>query len=794
MPAPYLSYWYRADITLKNKIDFTTVTYALTSRPPFSEAFGVIDDYFPILKSIRNIGTRMDQFLPRSATGTVNIINTAGSFGFERRFSDLFDRYTPIDQTIKLYYADTTYNANSPAGSGEWTQFWESKVISYRLTTGSLAEIQLTLASDLIPRKPTVFIIDSTNTPSAPQEALGKALPILFGSDVQCKGIRVSADGSATPRYASATTLSNQFVASGLNSILVKGRDGNYIEVADGGATTASIDVAANFLLNTSSTVGHFGTTTNAFNEICYRIYADPQNYLITHVRWKGKGIATGGAVYTGRLICTIYEEDPVTGLPGESLGTAYRDKSDFNPELNSTTEFDVDFVFQRPIPLDGNKRYQYGIQETVDASGDPYKFSWKVYEDNIATSDYRTVLVNDKICGFGGPVGHFYKLTTTFLNPNVKFYAVKFDQGTQAPGTLTESATGYSYWYYDLTQQTAISGIDNPSLDDLDLIFNHGGFKDDGSGTITGSAGSFITNPVHALKLLSYEWNGSTWASAKYNFSKFSATHAPLASTSSVYYRKITGRTRGRVLLRELVQEICRNAGLRVVQYNNATTPLAVWAWGTNQSATVTITDEDASIIDITQEGSEKIINLVEMYYANRLNDLDITKGSATGQFKDYLKSKKGYYLTAGDTLAAELSTISTQLFGPRYLADPTFDFIDDEDSANAIYRFFASVYGIPHLNVRFEIPLFKYSSLESLDVVNLVHPDMPSFFGTTSNAKNPTYSTDDVSVTTGHYFKRAKSYRVLIEDIQRDLEAEDYPKMIISARVLNNYPKDPT
>ena len=109
-------------------------------------------------------------------------------------------------------------------------------------------------------------------------------------------------------------------------------------------------------------------------------------------------------------------------------------------------------------------------------------------------------------------------------------------------------------------------------------------------------------------------------------------------------------------------------------------------------------------------------------------------------------------------------------------------------------MYRFFASVYAHPHNFVRFEVPLFKYSTLDILDVINLVHPDLPAFHGTSSNAKNPTYGTDDVPVNVGNYWKRAKSYRAIIEGKQIDMDRDDFPTLLVTARILNNYPKDPT
>ena len=92
------------------------------------------------------------------------------------------------------------------------------------------------------------------------------------------------------------------------------------------------------------------------------------------------------------------------------------------------------------------------------------------------------------------------------------------------------------------------------------------------------------------------------------------------------------------------------------------------------------------------------------------------------------------------------------------------------------------------------FQLPLVDYYAVDLMDIVTLVHPDLPAHFGTSSNAKLPTVSGEDEEITLGHYFKRAKPYRVQIESRTINFNLDSFPTVTFEARLLDNYPNDPT
>lgn len=109
-------------------------------------------------------------------------------------------------------------------------------------------------------------------------------------------------------------------------------------------------------------------------------------------------------------------------------------------------------------------------------------------------------------------------------------------------------------------------------------------------------------------------------------------------------------------------------------------------------------------------------------------------------------------------------------------------------------VAEFLATTYALPHTFVTIELPFFDYTSLDMMDVITVTHPDLPAYFGTTSNAKLPTYNNTETPISQGHYWKRAQSYRMQIEAKEMAFNIDGYPTLRLTCRVLDNYPKDPT
>ena len=139
-------------------------------------------------------------------------------------------------------------------------------------------------------------------------------------------------------------------------------------------------------------------------------------------------------------------------------------------------------------------------------------------------------------------------------------------------------------------------------------------------------------------------------------------------------------------------------------------------------------------------------------------------------------------------------ISTLSESLYGRRELNDRVFDLINDDDSASAVGKYLLSIFRDPQWYVTFRVPFFKYNSLDLFDVVELIDPEMPAHFGTSSAAKPWTYGGSDMDINLAHYWKRAKRYRVQLEGKEVLWSIGQFPTLKLTARILPNNGIDPT
>src|SRR4051812_14464143 len=104
--APSFNYTYRIDLTVAAYVSgsVSTTTYAFVSKSLKDISSG--STYWPILKSVGNITLAAGELIPTLSIGGFGIDNTIGSFGANRKFSDVLERYTPIEQTVTIYVSE----------------------------------------------------------------------------------------------------------------------------------------------------------------------------------------------------------------------------------------------------------------------------------------------------------------------------------------------------------------------------------------------------------------------------------------------------------------------------------------------------------------------------------------------------------------------------------------------------------------------------------------------------------------------------------------------------------------
>lgn len=753
----------------------------------------IIDDvnyveYKPILLGVSGIGTQQDVYTPQSSSGNLVIDNRPGSYSYEKRLSDLFITYNPIGSLVKIYAGQS-----SPTGTFDpltgWSQVYQSFCTSWTLSNDT---IQLAFATDPIPRRYVTKLIDITNFPNAIAGSLGKSLPIVFGSSVQVPGVLVAAQSDTSPEYAYATTLADDYVMGTPTQFSVKLDSPFNAVYADYGRVVSASGINTATDSDNSAVAAAAPVYYNTARAQAQRVTVTSNERLWTHVLMRFKGKSSGGwdCDSSGRI--SIWWS-PNQIMPQQEIAYGEFDKIDYRASFRGAADFDIEVSLNKPV-WTGSGYYFLAFSQTVDESKNAG--NGDAVDPGGITGAGQTIYYQiDGVAATGLHMKPGWRKYTGLSDK--KFYYSIYSvviTNTSSPGSTYWNNDGQGHAFFELTQHAAVSGQTNYDLTLLNWLVYANGLQDDAGGTITGTGNLIITSPQHAIEVLDKEWNGGTWTGGKLSTTKYNSTWSQVNTSSSRYYRQLKGSTSGRTSLVQAYEQICRNGACKVAIHNNtSTTPLGVYVWGTNQTTAAVITDEDARVTQIRQMGTETIVNNIQIYYDKRLtrtNPIFFTsEGNTVG---DYAGAFELYYGKDGKSTA--LTSASYGTFGSRNLKNPTYEMLGDSTSAGIIAEFLASVYAKPHIYVTLEIPYFKYSSLDMLEVIEILHPDLPSFYGTSSNAELPTYGGARVDIIQGQYWKRAERYRAQIEGREIQFSQSEILTLKLTVRLLLNFPNDPT
>ena len=129
MSLPDFNYFIGVKITLKLiSAPATTKDVWFCNRANLSNtALSATTYYWPILQGLSELGVEMDQYLPGQSGGSFTIDNTIGTFGDQRKFSDLLQRYTAIECPVTAYLYEGQLDAESIT-FGNDQKVWSGKI------------------------------------------------------------------------------------------------------------------------------------------------------------------------------------------------------------------------------------------------------------------------------------------------------------------------------------------------------------------------------------------------------------------------------------------------------------------------------------------------------------------------------------------------------------------------------------------------------------------------------------------------------------------------------------------
>lgn len=754
MPQQEVSHWLGIDLILKHKTDLTTATVFLTNKANLypGNADGNTT-YLPLIVGGTRIGTASDREIVLPVAGSIKIDNSIGSFGVDRKLSDLFERYELVDQVLVLTYGVSEVGVTRPETN--LTGFI-GKVLdwTHAIDQGQPV-IEIRFDSRKIPKRIINRKIESDSISSAPLSSIGKYLPVVFGSAIQVRPIRITQDSlTRTPQFAYATTLNNEHGVGGVSAYYAKTNRGNYAQVL--GATAAGTAVF-------SETAGATNTDVSS-NEKCFSLKSTVNtnyNYILTHVDvgFHGWGV---GATYDGAIAIKILDgEDAIPGTQVLATGTV--NAADYDTSFDAAPDFYITFNLDKPVVLESDKAYWISIiHQYITAN----PISITNSSGSGLFMHYRTTTGNAWV-----------RSTQKILN--VKAYGVQFTD--TATGLIVDDAgLGMAYFTADERSTTYY-----PDLTKLDLIVAVNGLKDDSGGNITGSASSQINTIHHAIKLLSQTWSGSAWSldTTNWDFSEYSDTYF---STNT-----IGGCTDGETTFEQWLRQACRNSATKCVLLNNG--KIAPYSWGTTRSSAATLTQENSKVTRLEQLDSSYVVNRTTVAYARALIYFDSIIAASQGIASDYtLIMNRNVATSAEYELLIENSV---DIYGSRELAEIYFNWINDGTAATRVSRFYLTNYKEPPKYAEVEAPFNEFSTLKLMNVVTVINPSLPNYYGGIPNAKLPHYLGDIADdANAGYNLCEAQSYRAQIESRTLTFNEDSAPTLNLVCRLLTNYPNDPT
>lgn len=785
-----LNYWYYVVFTLTSLSDASTTQIRVSSRP-FLGTYGDTV-YYPILKSIGSVGFRMGEYLPQKITGDIILDCSYNSFSYQRRFIDLLERYEIVDQPVSVYVARTSLTDTDPVSDAELV--YSAKVLNWRLDAQS-GDMTIVLDGQTIPNDRVARVIDnnfldtvslslvSSGMLDAPRVSTGKSVPLVFGSGVDIRPIQISnaeVDTVPTSTYwAYATTYEARFVPSGIVSYHVKNRNGIYYEVSNPASNTTAV-YSQNATSEVSQAPTYFQNLGNALSSSKYVVTGGKMKFwYFNNISWN--------AGENSKFIFSIYEKHPISGMPLIEIGRAEVLKEDYETDIRGSSAFFVTFWFPSPVVCNSDNGYIFVFNQTNDTTAGLGSTDLvPIVTDSVLTGDYYLLDQTSTSQGWRKIAG------TTNYYFDYELYGVRFDDspsplfGYDSDGKGLSTVKASSRFYIGAVE------TGGPDMADLDFIVRVNGMKDDASGGITGAANTLITGPHHCLQMLGYQHDGTSWNSSLFDATLYSEGQNLFSAGNWAYARYIGGRTSGRALLPDLIADICYNTATRIGYWPKEEGYLGTWMWGATAYSQATFTEKNSKIISVDNYGSATVVNRPRMAFDNDLTRLNTLTGTAEGDYQDY--SKNLDWSSSQGSLQASISSVSFSNFGPKYLGNETFDWVNTEVTASVVAQSFAAIYAKPHTLVNLETNYSDSKDLRLLDIVNIQHPDLPAYYGTSPDAHPGTFSATELELNSGHLLRRAQTYRAQVESKEYDLNTDSYPLVKLICRLLTNYPVDPT
>ncbi len=780
-----LNYFYRVDITVITYVSGSTSTKTYSFVNKALKDSSTITTYWPILKSVGETSVAEGETLPNVSLSAIEIDNTIGSFGPNRKFSDVLERYSCTEQSVVLYIGQVSTSSDSV---GSWTQIAQGVVDSYEANAaGNEDTLQFAIRPNKYSEKVLNLEINRSvsGMSGAPASSLGRAVPLLIGDNLDLLPVRITADGTTTATKWAVGTCFYQFLENDSISAHVYTKNGlDAWEIISNGSTDYSGAASAGTrTLNTYSAVA-YGTNLNA-------------SALITGVQLRAKGNGSGGRVSTAFLTVTLHKG--TINKISEEVARGVIALNAYDASNNAgTANFAVNVSFNNPVFLSYTTSDYYYIGYSVTG------YAVNELSLHYASSFSRAYFIKDPTSTATYDSPDEFRFAGFSTNPLCyKLLEVAF---TFTDYVSAFTNTGLTYSMLTGTQFTPDSGQVNPSLDNLPILV--GGM----TGLMAyGGGGTVYERPQVLVDLLAYNWNGSTntwadslsWDSTELNTSHYEYLYD--GGTMNFRTRSLRGVFENKVSFSQFVSEVCRCSASKVGVLSTGKSFL--YPWGMTVTPVRDIPYADITALSWEQGNISTVVNRAVIktgrswLYAPRTFE---TQDSVGYQYVTDFSSTNFVQVAA---MTAE----SRALYGVKDLENGEFilwprsslsmgGYLGDSNSQGSIIgEYYLGRFGKPITQCSFIVPYSRYSDLRMFNVITFTSVKFPAFYGTDPNARDGTVDVGGAVSTvstadSGYETVRAKTYRGLITGVSTVLAMEHAPVMKLTVQVLTNSPYDPT
>jgi hypothetical protein len=731
--------------------------------------------YLPVIKKISGIKFDSSDFIPKNSTIQLDLDNTPGSWGFDRKFTDELDRFSIIGCQIRLYIC-----------GDEPGSFTNASALSGLLIPGIISAVRVDTKNQSVSITAETYRANTQpltarpdpSLPGLTQAASTQSLPFLIGFNVYTKLMPLNSDPQAEPTGSPLGNHTQAYYGFCTDRSIAVAQGHDILYIRD--FTDQTYKAFTPY--NTAGTVtelerdGTFSAnlTLDTDTEIADYIKRGSESFtnrVLTHAIIKFRGNTGYVGSVNGAITLEIYQKAP--RAPYNSFGSrpnktpiarATVEKDAYAAELVLNADFNIAFALDKPVYLNGDVGEELWYSISHDDDDDTNTLSIPRYTGSTSNRWRRKTGKN------------WRKQASETKTIYADWYCL-------GAGLLTTGITTDEYGnrprYYMVGAVDAFTAQEDFDPCNLDIIAYTDGLLDDSSGTVTGSASSLISDTYEVLKLLSYSWDdtNSTWTSNFYRTWNASIN----ANSSDYYYRRPSFAATGNALADQVIREICRQYYVALVPTNDEDEPIGCFVEGHYKYGFTAIQDNEIFSSSYDYKNTESIVNSIEMAYEPDLLNLqadDVFQRGGPKQYRYYLQRK-------------DAATPSIARWGIKPLKNINYSYVNYPPYAGAIADLMLIKLALPAEYFTIEVPYEKFKSIQMFAQLRVYSPRFPSYFGANVGPTLPiddSGATDEEGSIAGTEEARGEYIRGVVEGIEYLADAGKYATVRYTCRRLRD------